>query len=76
MSKNKFCPVCGSSTWNYDVVEYSTGETFCGDCIAEVRRMGRLHNLLVWSDKAFGYVFPNNATWYRAISLACELLYR
>ena len=37
---NKHCPICGKESWDYDVVEYGTGWTFCGDCFHIAKQSG------------------------------------
>lgn len=68
MTTEKRCPVCGSTVWDYDVVEYSTGTAFCGGCMDEVLRVGRQMNLMTWHGT--GLVFANAKNFQKAVVAA------
>jgi len=54
----KHCPICHSETWNYDVIEYGTGWTFCGDCFKEAKRSGLFDKI----EQAIKEARPNYGT--------------
>ena len=35
--RSKHCPICGNESWAYDIVDYGTGWTFCGNCFQSAR---------------------------------------
>ena len=36
----KHCPICGNESWDYDIIEYGTGWTFCGSCYEIAKHSG------------------------------------
>lgn len=66
---SKQCPVCGSTTWDYDIVDMSTGWTFCDGCYWNVKQYGKKHDLMVF-DGIF-LVFKDHESFGKAID-ACK----
>jgi len=63
--RDKSCPVCDKTTWDYDVVEYGTGERFCGECLWATNHIAsRLAKCPIFLKPA------TQKTWARAIRLA------
>jgi hypothetical protein len=68
MTSEKKCPVCGTSKWNYDVVDFATGAVFCDGCMFDVRAAGKDNGLMVWEGTTM--VFPNTKNFNKAITAA------
>ncbi len=62
---DKQCPVCDKTGWDYDHVDFSTGLTFCGSCIHDLRQYGYEHGLMKW--KNGGFIFRSRKAFGQAI---------
>jgi hypothetical protein len=62
----KNCPVCGSTSWNYDVVTMSCA-IFCGDCYHEVKSKGIELGLMKYD---CGFVFKTANDFWKAVKAA------
>ena len=62
----KDCPICGSDTWDYDVVNGQ--DRFCGGCHDKLMKYAAEQGLVKYNAKYHCLMFENRTDYYQALA--------